>query len=255
MKLILLLVTWNLSTLAHSAVIDSSNHIRFWRGYKQDTVGHQQFIDNITSVLMPMTVEVGAGKGLIGYLPSVLPENKPSFLPDEIAIISYETLEKYKTLTQTEEWKIYGPLHYKEGYFSKVNKEGRASGSLVVEEFIEEKYIFDKAPLALKVSLIDGHLQQYDNDIQFLGFISGADKNECINTFLGNAKSKILKQDGFMGVTVLYDVDYLIVISSRLENSDQSLLLDSNCFQLLYKDSYLNQHQMENHPSSVNFQF
>ena len=131
---ILVLVTM----LFHLSHAQAESHLRFWRGFRQDANTVEEFRHNVSSQLVPRTAKVGGGKGLISYMPVFLGGGdpmKPAYLPDEIAIVHYETEAIYKTLASTPEFSAYGKLHYEPGFFAKKTAAGYSSGSLVTKDF------------------------------------------------------------------------------------------------------------------------
>lgn len=117
--------------------------IRFWRGYAQDTATREGFLRLVNDKLIPETIEVGSRqaedeRGLLFYSPFM-----PSWdtakrfrLPEEMAILVYQSPEHYERIRQTERGKLYGPLHFIEGLFAKEpRQDGKASGSLVAKPF------------------------------------------------------------------------------------------------------------------------
>jgi len=117
--------------------------IRFWRGYAQDTATRDGFRALINERLIPETIEVGSRqaedkRGLLFYSPFMPSWNtaKRFHLPEEMAILVYQSPEHYEKIRQTERGKLYGPLHFIDGLFAKEpRQDGKASGSLVAKPF------------------------------------------------------------------------------------------------------------------------
>lgn len=107
--------------------------VRFWRGFAQNRLAYPQFISLINQKLIPQTITVNAGRGLLGYLPFVFPSVKPDYLPDEIAIVAYSSKEAYQTIRSTAEGVAYGDLHFAPGLFAKQSPAGIPSGSTIAE--------------------------------------------------------------------------------------------------------------------------
>jgi hypothetical protein len=121
-------------TAATKSAVGSVPMLRFWRGFSQDRSGYPQFINVINKKLIPQTIVVNAGRGLIGYLPFVLPRTKPDFLPDEIALVAYSSAEDYQAVRSTPAGEQYGALHFEPGVFAKQSKAGIPSGSTLATE-------------------------------------------------------------------------------------------------------------------------
>lgn len=112
--------------------------LRFWRGFKQDHITRTEFESQVNSRLFPETFTVGVQRGLNAYLPSFYLEDKPDFIPDEVAIIDYASEETYNAIRTTERGRKYGPLHFEEGLFAKKNGKGFSSASLVASTYTGE---------------------------------------------------------------------------------------------------------------------
>lgn len=84
---------------------------RFWIGYKLDTISEQKFMDGLNKKLLPDLIKLAAGKGLNSYTPYVTPKNRGD-LPDEIALITYDSEEIYRSLRSTAPGIAYTDLHW-----------------------------------------------------------------------------------------------------------------------------------------------
>lgn len=84
---------------------------RFWIGYKLENITEQKFMDNLNNRLLPDLIKLAAGKGLNSYSPYVTPKNHGD-LPDEIALITYESEEIYRSLRSTGPGVAYSDLHW-----------------------------------------------------------------------------------------------------------------------------------------------
>ena len=67
--------------------------VRVFRGKKR--VKRSEFIEKLGTVFMPMTVQMQRLFGLKAYLPAILPETKSEGMPDEIALVFYQTQGAY----------------------------------------------------------------------------------------------------------------------------------------------------------------
>lgn len=86
---------------------------RFWRGWKIDNLSRVQFQNGLNTGFLSTTVQVGQGKGLVGYLPVLLPETNPALqLPDEMALVIYSNEASYQAIRNTPEGKAYSDLHW-----------------------------------------------------------------------------------------------------------------------------------------------
>lgn len=84
---------------------------RFWIGYKLDNITEQKFMENLNNRLLPDLIKLAAGKGLNSYSPYVTPKNHGD-LPDEIALITYDSEEIYRSLRSTAPGVAYSDLHW-----------------------------------------------------------------------------------------------------------------------------------------------
>jgi hypothetical protein len=84
---------------------------RFWIGYKLDSVPTAQFMNGLNQKLLPNLIKLAAGKGLVSYAPFVTEMNEKT-LPAEIALITYQNEEIYKSVRSTPEGQAYSDLHW-----------------------------------------------------------------------------------------------------------------------------------------------
>lgn len=84
---------------------------RFWIGYKLENITEEKFMDNLNKRLLPDLIKLAAGKGLNSYSPYVTPKNNGD-LPDEIALITYDSEEIYRSLRSTAPGVAYTDLHW-----------------------------------------------------------------------------------------------------------------------------------------------
>jgi hypothetical protein len=69
--------------------------VRVWRGYRLSSLAVPDFLTALGSIFMPVTVQLQRLYGLTAYLPAVPPTEKPAGVPDEIALVFYETQQAY----------------------------------------------------------------------------------------------------------------------------------------------------------------
>lgn len=96
-------------TLSISGAEASFN--RFWIGYKLETISEQKFMEDLNKKLLPDLIKLAAGKGLNSYTPYVTPKNSGD-LPDEIALITYDSEDIYRSLRSTAPGIAYTDLHW-----------------------------------------------------------------------------------------------------------------------------------------------
>lgn len=88
--------------------------IRVWRGYKSDEFSskdkHSEFLKKLGQVFIPATAQLLYPLGLKAYFPSIV--NLDSiWLPDEIALVVYDSPDAYEASKKTTVGKAYGLLH------------------------------------------------------------------------------------------------------------------------------------------------
>jgi hypothetical protein len=92
-----------------------ANAVRVWRGYKQKELTLSEFFEKSGSVFVPAAVGMEAPLGLHVYVPAFpAGADKPDTVPDETAILFWETQETYHAAFKTLAERIYvlthGPL-------------------------------------------------------------------------------------------------------------------------------------------------
>ncbi|MBT3981740.1 MAG: hypothetical protein HOE90_10330 [Bacteriovoracaceae bacterium] len=92
-------------------------YYRFWRGFMEVSIGESKFLDGLNEIFIPKTVEQGKNDGLISYLPVLPKRDKPSFIPDELALVTYESEKRYRELRKKPHGSSYQKLHWE--YFEK----------------------------------------------------------------------------------------------------------------------------------------
>lgn len=85
--------------------------VRVFRGRRREAIKHEEFINKLGKLFMPVTVQMQRIYGLTAYLPAVLPASKPAGLPDEIALVFYRTQGTYHEAKQCVGGRAYGELH------------------------------------------------------------------------------------------------------------------------------------------------
>lgn len=85
--------------------------VRVWRGFKLSTLTPADFLTALGSIFIPVTAQLQSLYGLTAYLPTVLPTGKPNGVPDEIALVFYETQKAYNDTSQIVAGRAYSALH------------------------------------------------------------------------------------------------------------------------------------------------
>jgi hypothetical protein len=87
--------------------------VRVFRGKKNKNkpLKRSDFIKKLGTVFMPMTVQMQRLFGLTAYLPAILPETKSEGMPDEIALVFYQTQGAYHEAKRCVGGRSYSELH------------------------------------------------------------------------------------------------------------------------------------------------
>ena len=86
--------------------------VRVWRGVKSAHISRKVFLDKLKSDFIPSTIRLQSPLGLTAYLPAVPPHRRGSNgIPDEIALVFYESKEIYQATFDTLGGRIYRDLH------------------------------------------------------------------------------------------------------------------------------------------------
>jgi hypothetical protein len=85
--------------------------VRVWRGFRLSTLKPVDFRKDLGSIFIPATAQLQRLYGLTAYLPTVLPAKKAKGLPDEIALVFYESQQAYNDTTKTVVGRAYSLLH------------------------------------------------------------------------------------------------------------------------------------------------
>ena len=89
----------------------SPGAVRVWRGFRSKNITQKDFYDYLGRIFIPTVVQTQAPLGMTAYLPSVLPYNKPASIPDEIALVFYESKNTYSQTFKRVIGRAYALLH------------------------------------------------------------------------------------------------------------------------------------------------
>ena len=82
-----------------------------WRGFRLASVAPRDFLTALGSIFIPVTARLQSLHGLTAYLPTVMPLDKPSGVPDEIALVFYRIRQAYDDTKLTAPGRAYASLH------------------------------------------------------------------------------------------------------------------------------------------------
>lgn len=100
----------------------SPDAVRVWRGFRTEGLEPAKFREMLGTLFIPSTVQFQGRLGLSAYLPTVLPDDKPETLPDEIALVFYASQDTYRDTFKTLGGRAYAELH--KPVFSSRSKSG-----------------------------------------------------------------------------------------------------------------------------------
>jgi len=90
----------------------SSPYFRFWRGWKLEALSNEQFLNTMGTTFIPATPDTHAKNGLISYVVGFPSSDHNPKLPDEIALVGYESKAVYDLAKATPEGQQYSDLHW-----------------------------------------------------------------------------------------------------------------------------------------------
>ncbi|MEA2328251.1 MAG: hypothetical protein QOE68_3210 [Thermoanaerobaculia bacterium] len=85
--------------------------VRVWRGIRLTSQDPAAFFAELGSIFIPVTTQLQRLYGLTAYLPTVMPANKPSTVPDEIALVFYSSQAAYTAANAIVVSRTYQKLH------------------------------------------------------------------------------------------------------------------------------------------------
>ncbi|MDZ4662225.1 MAG: hypothetical protein SGJ18_11470 [Pseudomonadota bacterium] len=90
---------------------DSAQYFRVWQGFKKVELSYPQFISELP-LFMRDTVDIYRDRVLNNYLVIVPPENKPDFIPDELALVALTSKQGYQEIRASDEGLRYAERHW-----------------------------------------------------------------------------------------------------------------------------------------------
>lgn len=88
-----------------------ANAVRVFRGRKRQELSRPDFLNQLSTVFMPMTIQMQRLYGLAAYLPAVPVATDCSTLPDEVALVFYQTQNAYYESKRCVGGRAYSALH------------------------------------------------------------------------------------------------------------------------------------------------
>lgn len=91
--------------------VEEATYFRAWQGFKATQLNEQQFMRDLAP-FMRETVDLYEGRALNNYIVIVPPAGKPSFVPDEFALVALSSKEAYQAIRATPEGERYSARHW-----------------------------------------------------------------------------------------------------------------------------------------------
>lgn len=85
--------------------------VRVWRGFRLSTLSQPDFLTALGTIFIPVTAILQRLYGLTAYLPTVTPLDKAAGVPDEIALVFYESQQAYNDTKLIVAGRAYSRLH------------------------------------------------------------------------------------------------------------------------------------------------
>jgi hypothetical protein len=104
------LMTVLASTLAHAEV--PAGYFRVWEGFQRADLSKGEFQAAIPSFMQDTVELYGGERALSNYIVVLPPKKKPSFIPDELALVALTSEADYRRIRETAKGKAYGARHW-----------------------------------------------------------------------------------------------------------------------------------------------
>ncbi len=145
MKLRILTLALALLTTASSQA-ETANFFRVFQGFRNTEMSKETFAQELPK-FMQRTVDLYEPVNLLSnYIVVIPPADKPSFIPDEFALVALTNEEGYRTVRATPEGMAYSEDHWT--YFNKVTSKS-APYELDTEQALVHNQAYDLSPAPL----------------------------------------------------------------------------------------------------------
>jgi len=108
-SLLLMVMIWG--STVNAQTIDSANYFRVWQGFQRSELSSSEFNSSVAE-FMKLTVDLYKGRALNNYIVIIPPVVKPSFIPDELALVALSSKESYDQIRATPEGQAYSAKHW-----------------------------------------------------------------------------------------------------------------------------------------------
>lgn len=99
--------------LSSNAVAEvPARYFRVWEGFRRADLSEQKFLQELPS-FMAETVKLYGSRGVLSnYIVVVPPQEKPSYIPDELALVALTGEAQYREIRETPQGQAYGARHW-----------------------------------------------------------------------------------------------------------------------------------------------
>jgi hypothetical protein len=195
--------------------------VRVWRGYSLESPPRNKFHEKLRTTFIPGTPQFQSPLGLTAYLPAVLPTDVPNGVPDEIALVFYESQQDYNDAKNTIAGRAYADLHGTVFSFSPPRRSTSDWPSIFSGALEREKpyFLFDK-----NVDWQLGHV----NVLVASRAESSTEEQFLNDVTTGVTKIQAATLPGLDGAIVVVASDYFVYWEhwTDLESSKNSLIHD-----------------------------
>jgi hypothetical protein len=84
---------------------------RMWLGHRQENLSPEKFAAKLRELFVPATALLMRPLGLVGYMPFLLPQDKPPAVAEEVALVVYQSLAAYQQARRSALGGIYASAH------------------------------------------------------------------------------------------------------------------------------------------------
>jgi hypothetical protein len=120
MKQLLLGIIAVMGLATETKAVESAGYFRAWQGFAKPGLTSEQFLAELPS-FMKETVELYRERALNNYIVVLPPQNKPAYIPDELALVALNSKENYDAIRATPEGQAYSARHW--DVFNKENSK------------------------------------------------------------------------------------------------------------------------------------
>jgi len=110
MKKLIFAITLSLCSISAWA-IEPAGYFRVWQGFQKPELSHLRFLNELPP-FMKETVDLYGGRALNNYIVVIPPKNRPSYIPDELALVALSSQEAYQQIRSTPEGQRYAERHW-----------------------------------------------------------------------------------------------------------------------------------------------